>query len=290
MRPLTNSRSANIFGLAAMALWAGTSALLTYTESVPAILTAALSCLFGFAGFIVYWIATSRDLQQRLRVPLPGLLLAVIGIGGYRLLYFSAFEYSPAVEVSLINYLWPILIVLFAALLPNEPRRWRHVAGAFLGFAGVGVLLLGDGATFKSLSVGHELAFAAAIVWAAFSILRRRIKSHAGDVPVSLLAIGFGLLTIYYLEEPPTVAISLQAWLAIGALGISSSLGYFLWDVAVKHGDIQMLSVVSYATPLASTGLLIALGKADASPSVLLAAGLVGLGGIVGAWGQARRS
>lgn len=272
-----------------MALWVATAALLTYTEGVPAILTAALACLIGFAGFIAHWIATGDDLERRLRMPLPGLLLAVVGIGGYRLLYFSAFEYSPAVEVSLINYLWPIFIVVLAGLMPGERLRWRHVAGAVLGFAGVGVLLLGDGVTFKSLSVGHELAFAAAIVWAAYSVLRRRMKSDASDVPASLLVIGLGLLTIYYLEEPPAVAISLQAWLSIGALSISSSLGYFLWDVAAKHGDIQMLSVVSYTTPFASTGLLVALGKAEASPVVLLAAGLVVSGAMVGNWNHRRR-
>ncbi len=60
-------------------------------------------------------------------------------------------------------------------------------------------------------------------------------------------------------------------------------LAFFLWDVGVKRGDIQMLGVASYAAPLLSTLLLIATGFAAASLSLVLAAGLIAGGALVAA-------
>ncbi len=79
-----------------------------------------------------------------LRWPPPVWLVGVGGLFGYHVLYFLALRTAPAVEASLINYLWPLLIVVFSALLPGHRLRWWHLAGAVSGLAGT-VILVGYG-------------------------------------------------------------------------------------------------------------------------------------------------
>src|SRR5690606_23158929 len=88
---------------------------------------------------------------------------------------------APPVEASLVNYTWPLLIVLFSALLPGERLRWWHLAGAVLGLAGA-VLLIAGG-TGVDLRAEHAAGYAAAVgsalIWSGYSVLSRRV----GDVP-----------------------------------------------------------------------------------------------------------
>jgi drug/metabolite transporter (DMT)-like permease len=92
---------------------------------------------------------------------------------------------APPVEANLVNYLWPLLIVLLSAPLAGERLGWPHLSGALLGFAGVALLAFGRGVHFTgAYALGYVLALGCALTWALYSVLSRRF----GETPTDAIA------------------------------------------------------------------------------------------------------
>src|SRR5690606_20235499 len=116
-------------------------------------------------------------------IPAGYWLLGVYGLLGYHALYFYAFQNAPPLEANLLNYLWPLLIVVFSGALPaalgGRSLRWWHVGGALLGFSGSALVLWSasggrpDGFAGATLTSGHLAALAAALIWASYSVASR---------------------------------------------------------------------------------------------------------------------
>ena len=93
---------------------------------------------------------------------------------------------APPAEAGLINYLWPLLIVLFAALLPGGGLKARHLIGALIGLVATTMLISGSlGSAGAGIQLGHVLAALGAFVWASYSVLSRRFAG----VPSGLRAV-----------------------------------------------------------------------------------------------------
>jgi drug/metabolite transporter (DMT)-like permease len=207
-----------------------------------------------------------------------------MGLFGYHFLYFSALRMAPAAEAGLIAYLWPLFIVLLSGALPGETLSRQHIIGAVLAFSGAALILLRSGASFETEAApGLILAFLAAIIWSVYSVHSRRL----GAMPTEAVAV-FCLLTaalsaLAHLGLEQTVwPIGMTGWAAILALGLGPvGLAFFTWDIGMKHGDIQLLGVASYAAPLLSTLALVAAGIATPSASLALAAALITGGAVL---------
>lgn len=278
--------AATMIGFAAILLWATLAVLTAMSGSVPPLQLNAMT--FGIGGLAGVALWSVRPAGARaLRQPLPVWLLGVCGLFGYHALYFTALRNAPPVEAGLINYLWPILIVLFSALLPGERLRAHHVVGALLAFAGAVLVVTGGAAfTLKTEHVfGYAAAGLAALTWSSYSVLSRRFAG----VPSSAIT-GFCLATALLsiighlaLEETVWPASALE-WTAIIGLGLGPvGLAFYVWDIGVKHGDIQVLGAASYLAPLLSTLLLIAFGYGQFTLVVAFACGLITLGAMIAA-------
>lgn len=278
--------AATLIGIAAILLWSTLAVLTAVSGSVPPLQLNAMT--FGIGGLAGLAFLSARPGAIRaLRQPLPVWLLGVGGLFGYHALYFTALRNAPPVEAGLINYLWPILIVLFSALLPGERLRAHHVAGALLALVGA-ILVVTGGASLAlrtEYAFGYAAAGLAALTWSSYSVLSRRFAG----VP-SYAITGFCLATallsaISHLALEVTVwPASLPEWLAIVALGLGPvGLAFYVWDIGVKHGDIQVLGAAAYLAPLLSTLLLVAAGYGQFTLVVALACGLITLGALVAA-------
>jgi drug/metabolite transporter (DMT)-like permease len=183
--------------------------------------------------------------------------------------------------------------VLFSGLLPGERLRAGHLAGASVAFAGAWLVVLGPGAAF---SAGHlpglAAAAACAVVWAAYSVLSRRMSAAPTEsVALSCLATAALSALAHLAFEDTAWPRDALAWAAVAALGAGPvGLAFYLWDVGCKRGDIQLLGVGAYAAPLVSTIVLVAAGQAPATPSLGLAALLIALGALIAARATKRRA
>lgn len=287
----TVSNAATRIGLLAIALWSTLALLTAATGKVPPFLLTALT--FGIGGLVGLFAALRGPGLKVLLQPPSAWLHGIGGLFGYHFLYFTALKLAPPAEAGLINYLWPLLIVLLSATLPGHRLRAPHVLGALLGLSGVILILagkgLGDGLNGFSAHAlpGYLAAFAAAFIWAAYSVTSRRF----GRVPTEAVA-GFCLGTAalsflcHLMIEPPIWPDGLGEWLAVAALGIGPvGAAFYAWDVGMKRGDVRFLGVASYAAPALSTLLLVLSGFAEATWSLAIACLL-----IVGGAGMAARA
>jgi drug/metabolite transporter (DMT)-like permease len=263
--------------LGAIALWMSVAALAVSLKSVPPfLLVGAPMTIVGLAT-LPTWRAW--------RVPATTLAVGVYGLFGFHLLLFTALRLAPPVEANLINYLWPLLIVVLAPLLlPGQRLAPRHVIGALMGFAGAALVITGGRWT---LSVGHWpgylLALGAAIVWSTYSLLTKRVRPFP-TAAVGLFCLVSGALSLacHWLIES-RYPLSGTEWLRIVLLALGPlGLAYFLWDAALKRGDAKAIGALSYLTPLGSTLMLVATGQGTLTPLVALSALLIVGGAVLG--------
>jgi drug/metabolite transporter (DMT)-like permease len=280
--------AATAIGLVAIGFWSVLALLTQASGRVPPFQLLAMTFAIAAAAGASSWLVRPGA-AKALRQPWPVWLLGIAGLFAYHAVYFAALRAAPPAEASLIAYLWPLLIVLLSAFLPGERLRWHHLAGAFLGFSGVLALALGRGASLEArYALGYGLALACAIIWSGYSVLSRRFKAVPTDA-----VVGFCLVTALlalpchvFLEETAWPA-SAGEWLAVLGLGLGPvGLAFYAWDHGVKRGDIRLLGVMSYATPILSTLILVLAGVAAPTPALALACALIVAGAVLAAKDQ----
>jgi len=275
---------AMLAGCGAIALWGALATLSVLAGPVPPFQMVAMTFTLGAAIGIVR--ARRRGLPWRalMNWPTRVWLVGVGGLFGYHALYFAALQLAPPAEANLVNYLWPLLIVLLSAPLAGERLGWPHLTGAMLGFAGVALLAISRGVSFSSVyALGYALALGCAFTWSLYSVLSRRFGETPTDAIAAFCAAAAVLsLLCHFLFERTVWPVGAAAWLAVLALGVGPTGGaFYLWDHAVKRGDIRALGALSYAAPILSTALLIACGLAQPTSALLLAALLVTAGAVL---------
>jgi drug/metabolite transporter (DMT)-like permease len=280
------SRTATLIGLTAILMWSLLAVLTVATGKIPAFQLAAMTFAIGALVGSLTWIGRPQAINA-LRQPPLAWIVGVGGLFGYHALYFLALRFAPPAEAGLLNYLWPLLIVLFSSLLPGERLAPHHIIGALLGLVGTVLLFAGNSSSgfAPGQLPGLVAAFVAAFVWAAYSVMSRKLKS----VPTDAVA-GFCLATallaamVHGLVEVTVWPDTLAQWLAIVALGVGPvGAAFYAWDVGMKLGDIRVLGAASYATPLLSTAFLIVAGFAKPSTTIAVAAILIAGGGLIAA-------
>jgi drug/metabolite transporter (DMT)-like permease len=279
---------AQLFALGAIALWVSVASLGVLLKHLPPFLLTGLALLIG--GLLAL-PQVLRDPRQW-RVPLSTLALGIYGLFGYHFMLFMALRLAPAVEANLINYLWPLLMVVLApVLLKNMRLRPVHLGAALLGFGGAALAILGTGSNAAGLQTtggvgamgGYLAALAAAFMWSSYSLLTQRVAAFP-TAAIGLFALVSGVLSLlcHWALEAPT-PLSSKDMLLLGLMGLGPLGGaFFLWDKALKLGDARQIGILSYLTPLGSTALLIVVTGRQWSWSIALAAGMIMAAAVLG--------
>jgi drug/metabolite transporter (DMT)-like permease len=271
------SAHATGFGALAVLLWSALALLTVGAKRLPPFqllaLTFAIAAVLGFAlaGF------RRKSPWKEARKWPAAFALVTVALAGYHFFYFVALRNAPAVDASLIAYLWPLLIVVFAGLAYGGVRV-THVVGGALGLAGAWLVISARGSfSFESgHALGYGAAAACALIWSAYSVANRRHAAAPVDV-VTLACVTTALLgAAAHLAFEDTVIPVAGEWLAIALLGLGPvGAAFFLWDYGTKHGRLPLLGVLAYAAPVLSTLLLVVSGKERLSWPIAAAALLV---------------
>ncbi len=289
--PVSSRHQATLLALSAIALWGSLAPLGVALQSVPPFLLTGLGLLAGSVlglGLCLVQALQGGAARTRaltaVRVPLTTLALGVYGLFGFHFLLFLALRYAPPVQANLVNYLWPLGMVLLAPVfLPGVRLRAVHVLAALMGFGGAALAILGgpaapQGGTLGGFAWGYLPALASAFVWASYSLLTQRVAPFA-TASIGVFGLLSGLLSLLcHCVLESAVALDAQALLLIAGLGLGPLGGaFYLWDAALKRGDARHIGLLSFLTPLLSTlGLLWMRGEAPSASMVLAAALIVG--------------
>src|SRR6204780_1249734 len=216
------SRPATLIGLTAILMWSLLAALTVATGKIPAFQLAAMTFAIGALAGFLSWIGRPHSVRALWQSPIAW-IVGVGGLFGYHALYFLALRFAPPAEAGLLNYLWPLLIVLFSSLLPGERLLPHHIIGALLGLCGTVLLFAGNasGGFAPGQLPGLIAAFIAAFVWAAYSVMSRKLKSVPTDAVAGFCAATALLAAAMHgLIEATVWPETLTQWLAVTALGV----------------------------------------------------------------------
>ena len=264
---------ANLYALGAIALWASLASLGVSLTHIPPFLLTGITLIIGS---VPAWPFVLRDPSQW-RIPLRTLALGVYGLFAYHFLLFIALRHAPPVEANLVNYLWPLFIVVLApVVLPGVALRVPHVVAALLGFGGAAIAIVGGRELSGTLAWGYIPAAAAAFIWATYSLMTKRVTAFP-TTAIGLFGLVSGALSLLcHVLLEPSVTLQARDWSLLAVLGLGPLGGaFYLWDKALKLGDARHIGILSYITPLASTTLLIVVSGRSFSWSIGLATAMI---------------
>jgi drug/metabolite transporter (DMT)-like permease len=273
---------ADLLTLGAVLLWATLASLATLLSDIPPFLLTGIGLLIG----ATISLPALRSGQTPWKIPVRTLLIGVYGLFGYHFMLFLALQTAPAVEANLVNYLWPLLIVLLSPLFTKSLKlNLRYVLAALSGFAGavIAITYNSSGLESSSIEIGYLFALAAAVIWATYSLATTKVASFP-TASIGLFALVSGLLALgaHYVFEPAAY-ISSSAWVLLVLLGAGPLGGaFYLWDAALKIGDPRRIGLLAFLTPLLSTVLLVLVSGDSLSWQLLVATALIVGGALLG--------
>lgn len=281
-------------GFGALVLWSSTVAVGRSIAHQLGPLTAATLAfaLAGAGAWLIHSLSTRAPGAHRRVQPLQWLLRGLLFAAYQACLYLAlgwATSHAQAIELGLVNYLWPALTVVGLVLILRvraRPWLWPAVAVATLGV----LLAMTQGGSVSPLSfvrhalsnpAAYFLALLAAAAWALYSVLTRRWAAGADARSILdyliLTAIVLGVLRLGVVEQ---CHWSLRALVELLFLAIATPLAYILWDLAMRRGDIVLVTSASYLTPLLSTLISTLYLGVAAGPQLWVGAVLVVLGAV----------
>ncbi|MBK7822240.1 MAG: aromatic amino acid DMT transporter YddG [Tessaracoccus sp.] len=289
---VASDRRATLSGLLAIVLWATVVGLTRLvTESFGATLGNALICTFAS---VALWATRRpgrlRDLPLRYLVVCGGLfVLYQICMG---LSVGFARDAHQAIEVSIVNYLWPTFTVLLAVALPPKTKvGWVFAPGVLLAVAGVVWVIGGDagldpGRMATNLAgnpVPYALALAGALSWAFYSTLTPRLARGADGITLFMTASAVAGWALHLVGGGSLARVPTAGGIvALGVASVVIAAGYAFWNTGVLRGNLPLLASASYATPVLSAATASLLLGAALSASFWQGVVLVTVGSLLG--------
>jgi len=274
--PQSRPRTPTLLALGAIALWGTLAPLGVSLQHLPPFLLTGLGLLVGS----LIGLPLSGWSLSSWKVPARTLALGVYGLFGFHFLLFIALRHAPPVQANLVNYLWPLGIVLMAPLfLPGMHLRGTHVLAALVGFAGAALAIVGGTGTqglAGGFAWGYIPALGSAFIWASYSLLTQRVPFFP-SAAIGLFGLVSGVLSLlcHALLEAP-VTLTPTDWALVVAMGVGPLGGaFYLWDAALKRGDPRHIGLLSFLTPLLSTLALLWVRSEAPSGSVGAAAAMI---------------
>ena len=124
----------NIAGIIAVLIFSVGSLLYVLGIEVPPFQFLALQFFLGSFTITIFEIIRGKAVLQQWRQPLKAYLFTSLGIGVYNFLLLTAFHMGPAFEINMLNYLWPVLIVVFSSLAFKNSLSKSQISGIFYWF------------------------------------------------------------------------------------------------------------------------------------------------------------
>jgi drug/metabolite transporter (DMT)-like permease len=245
-------------------LW-GSTPLLVSEVSKELPIWEANALISGFSTMTLALAATAFGRWPALRALRGRQLVSMLALGAganfpYTALYYLAFALAPeaAGDANIINYVWPLWVLILSVPLLREPLSWNKVLGMLIAFAGVYLLVSGwNWIRFRAENLpAYASAAAGAFFWGLFSVLSKR-QGEREPLTALFLYLGasflcFAVLALI-LSAAGAIRLTLpsgRAWLMLAAVGAGANgLGALFWVLTLRYSDTALASTLVYLTP-----------------------------------------
>ncbi len=294
---MKNTNKATLIGLTAVLLWSSIVGLIR-SVSVHLGPTGGAAMMYSVASvFLLLSVGHVKLREFPRRYLIWGSLLFVT----YELCLSLSIGYAntarQAIEVGMVNYLWPTFTIVAAILFNRQKTNILIVPGFVLSIVGIcwvlggaqGVDPAGMLRNVRDNPLSYGLAFAGAVIWAAYCTVTARIAQGKNGVTLFFILVSITLWAKYLLQGGGHMDFSVDAivylLLAAGAMGF----GYGAWNVGILHGNVTVLAGASYFIPVLSAALSTLLLRAPLSLAFWQGAAMV-CGGAILCWLATRGS
>ncbi|MCP5328148.1 MAG: aromatic amino acid DMT transporter YddG [Steroidobacteraceae bacterium] len=257
------SDKATLIGLTAVLLWSSIVGLIRgVSESFGAVGGAALIYTVASA-LLLFTVGFPRIREFPRRYLFWGSLLFVAYELCLALSIGHADNGRQAIEVGMVNYLWPTFTIVAAVLFNGQGSNLWIVPGFLLSIAGICVVLGGDQGLdlpgmLRNIEVNplsYGLAFVGALIWAAYCSVTVRLAGGRNGVTLFFILVALVLWIQYFATGAGTMSFGIgpiiYLALAAGAMGF----GYAAWNIGILHGNVTLLAGASYFIPVFSAAL-----------------------------------
>lgn len=288
------AHSGTVIGLLAIVLWGFMAGLVRLvSESFGATLGSAL--IYTVGGILLLVVRKPTPIR---RAPRKYLIICGIMFVAYEasisLSIGLASTAAQSVEVSLVNYLWPTLLVLMTAAVSHKRGAvWKALPGAIVATIGVAMAVGGESLNvhealrnISSNPLPYALAFAGAFIWAIYATVTPKMSDGYDGTTIFFCCVAVVLWLIHFTsgEGLPATAPGIGGYVALAACAASIAGGYACWGYGMLHGSMETLAIGSYATPLFSTASSTVLLGVALGASFWIGVALVVGGTLVNVW------
>ncbi|HID4130026.1 TPA: aromatic amino acid DMT transporter YddG [Pluralibacter gergoviae] len=284
-----NTQKATLTGLTAIILWSTMVGLMrSVSEGLGPVGGAAL--VFTFSGILLIFTVGFPNLR---RIPRRYLLAGSALFVSYEICLALALGYAvnrqQAIEVGMVNYLWPSLTILFAMAFNGQKSCWPVLPGILLSLAGVVWVLGGERglnideiiSNVRSGPLSYLLAFTGAFIWAAYCTVTAKYAGGQNGITLFVLLTAAALWLKFLLADQPPMHFTLPVTLKLLALSAALGLAYAAWNIGILHGNVTLLATASYFTPVLSSALAALLLSTPLSWAFWQGAAMVCLGSLI---------
>jgi len=250
-----------LFGIAAILLWACSMGLTrTVAEYFGPVGGAAL--IYTVASvFLILVMGVPRISSFSPKYLLIGGILFVSYEIFVALALGMANSRHQAMEMAVVNYLWPALTVLLAVILSRKPVSIFVYPSIVLAFVGVAWTIAGDNglsvstiaANVATNPVTYAMAFFGAIIWAVYCNVTKSLANGQNAITVFFIMTAAVLWVQFAFSEETILQFSWVSILNLMITGVVMGSGYALWNIAILRGNMVLLATLSYFTPVIST-------------------------------------
>lgn len=266
-------KRATLIGLAAIVLWSTMVGLIRgVSEGLGPVGGAAM--IYTLSGLLCLGTVGFPNLK---RFPPRYLIAGSVLFVSYEICLALSLGYASnrhqAIEVGMVNYLWPSLTIVFAIVFNGQKTNLWVIPGLLISLLGVGWVLGGEQglhldeiiSNVVSNPLSYGLAFAGAFIWAAYcTVTSKYAKGHNG-ITLFVLLTALTLWLKYLFSDQPEMVFSLPVVIKLLMCGVALGFGYASWNIGILHGNVSVLATVSYFTPVLSAALAAVLLNAPLS-------------------------
>ncbi|EPK7281810.1 aromatic amino acid efflux DMT transporter YddG [Citrobacter farmeri] len=289
-------QKATLIGLIAIVLWSTMVGLIRgVSEGLGPVGGAA--AIYSLSGLLLIFTVGFPNIR---RFPVGYLVAGSVLFVSYEICLALSLGYAAsrhqAIEVGMVNYLWPSLTILFAILFNGQKTTWIIVPGLLLAITGICWVLGGENglnpgeiiSNITSSPLSYFLAFLGAFIWATYCTVTNKYARGFNGITVFVLLTALSLWVHYFLTPQPEMMFSTPVVIKLGSAALTLGFAYAAWNVGILHGNVTIMAVGSYFTPVLSSALAAILLSAPLSFSFWQGAIMVCVGSLLCWWATCR--
>ncbi|MBD1405416.1 aromatic amino acid DMT transporter YddG [Leclercia adecarboxylata] len=285
-------KKATLIGLIAIMLWSAIVGLIkSVSEGFGPVGGAAL--IYTCSAVLLLFTIGFPKIQK---FPVSYLIIGSVLFVCYELCLSLSLGFThsgrQAIEVGMVNYLWPSMTILLAVIVNRQKTSPLIIPGVVLAIIGIGRVLGGNGGfsltemmnNVMDNPLSYGLAFSGAVIWAIYCVVTQRIARGNNGITLFFILTALTLWVKYFTSPQPEFVLSWHAWISLLLAAMAMGFGYAAWNVGILHGNVTVLAAASYFIPIISAVLAAFMLDSHLTLAFWQGTAMVSLGSLICWW------